>query len=164
MLKKGHFLLRTLCHITQHNILSTVSVNPCPSQHLPSTTGLKVMKLNFQDSFPLLDWLWEAFTWDLGGRREGRAIILSHRNFRQANGHQQMADMWMHQQLPVFFLKMAYVAATCYWGHQQPTLWDFCSHLISKKTSLWLLLSEFPESQQYPPWSSLPCPVPLRVM
>lgn len=58
------FIKDPLSH-TQHNILS---------QHLPSTIGLKVSKLNFQDSFPLLDWLSRGISMGSGKKKRNKSL------------------------------------------------------------------------------------------
>lgn len=58
------FIKDPLSH-TQHNILS---------QHLPSTIGLKVSKLNFQDSFPLLDWLLRGISMGSGKKKRNKSF------------------------------------------------------------------------------------------
>lgn len=58
---------------------------------------------------------------------EGEAILLSLNGYRQAHGHQQMADMWLHQQLAGHPPKLTHIAAISDGAPQQQTLWDSCS-------------------------------------
>lgn len=164
MLKKGHFLLRTLCHITQHNILSTVSAKSLSFSAPSSTTGLKVMKLNFQDSFPLLDWLLRGIHMRSGRQKRRKSHYFVPQQLQTSSwasvGGRYVDASEASSFLPKNGLHCCYIllrsSVANPLGFLQPS--DL------QKTSLWLQLSEFPESQQYPPQSSPSCPVLLRVM